>query len=184
MEHIHRDVWIGPFWKSYEPFLDENRSNTQGKPTLITRGVFSGYSMPEYAAGEELYFRMRIPFRWDGVTAPYFVAISAITAAEGVGDKYKFQLEWASSDIGSVVPDTVSETITDEVTVVNGSAYYAEIIKFEMNPATMVSGQNIQARLRRIAASSSSVSDEIALFHWCTRWKMNRIGTSSIQGYC
>lgn len=184
MEHRKRDIWLGPYWTSYEPFLDENRANAQGKPTLIHRGVFSGYSLPEYAGGEELYFRMRVPFRWDGFTPPWFVAITALSTIEDVGAKYKFQLEWCSSDIGSVVPDTIKETITNEVTVVNGAAHYAEIIQFELDPTTLVSGQNIQARLRRIEASVPSVGHEIEIFHWCTRWRMNKVGTVSIQGYC
>ncbi len=183
MEHTIRWDLPGNYWKTYEPFLDENRSNVQGKPTLINRGVFSGYSMPEYAAGEELCFRIRVPFRWDGTTAPWFVAITAPVAAEDVGDKYKFQLEWASKDVGFVVPDAVTETLTDEVTIVDGTAYYANIISFKLTPATIISGQNMQFRLRRLAASASSVDGEIAIFHWATRWKMNRIGTTSIQGY-
>lgn len=185
MEHVNRNIETSSYWKSYEPFLDENRSNMQGKPTLITRGVFSGYSLPVWNSNEEeLYFRMRIPFRWDGTTPPWFVSISSLSAAEDIGDRYQFQLDWASSDVGAVVPDTITETVTDEIIVADGSAFYAEIIKFELDPASMVSGQNIQARLRRIAASTSSVTNEIIVFHWCTRWKMNKIGTTEIQGYC
>lgn len=172
-----------PFWKSVPPFLDENSANTANKPSLITRGVFGGYSLPEYAAGEELLFRMRVPHRWDGSTNPYFVAITSISAAEDVGDKYKFQLEWQSEDIEAVIPDTIAETLTDEVTVADGTAYYAEIISFELDAATIVAGQNLQARLRRIAASASSVSNEIIVWHWDTRWKMSRLGTATAMGY-
>lgn len=171
------------FWKSVSPFLDENTANVANKPSLITRGVFGGYSLPEYAAGEELLFRMRVPHRWDGSTNPYFVAITSISAAEDVGDKYKFQLEWQSEDVEAVIPDTIAETLTDEVTVADGTAYYAEIISFELDAATIVAGQNLQARLRRIAASSLSVSNEIIVWHWDTRWKMSRLGTATAMGY-
>ena len=171
------------FWASFNPFLDENSSNVANKPTLLIRGVFGGYSLPEYAAGEELLFRMRVPHEWDGVTNPHFVAITSITAIEDIGDKYKMQFEWQSKDILNVIPDTVQETLTCEVTVVNGAAFYAEIIDFELNAATLERGQNLQARLRRIAASASSVSNEIVIWHWDTRWKVSRLGTVSIQGY-
>ena len=177
-EIIHNDYWI-----SAAPFLDENSANVANKPTLVPRGLFSGYSLPEYAAGEELLFRMRVPHRWDGSTNPWFVAITSISATEDVGDKYKFQLEWVSEDIEHIIPDNGIENITCEVTVVNGSAFYAEIIAFELDTATLVAGQNLQARLRRIEASSSSVSNEIIIWHWDTRWKMNRFGTVSVQGY-
>lgn len=167
------------FWASVDPFLDENYSNVQGKPTAVTRGIFRGYSMPEYAVGEELVFRMRVPLIWDGSSNPYFVACTSISAAEDIGDKYKFQLEWESEDVGHVIPDTTAETVTDEVTVVDGTAYLAEIITFEMDSTTMVAGQCLQLRLRRIAAAAPSVSNEIIVWHWDTRWKMDRIGTAA-----
>lgn len=184
MDHINRNIYTTPYWKSYEPFLDENRANAQGHPTLITRGVFSGYSLPIWNSNnEELYFRMRVPFRWDGTTAPWFVIITSLIGAEDIGDKYKFQFEWASADTGTVIPDSATETLTNEITITNISAYYSNLVQFEFNPATIVSGQNIQGRLRRIASASPAVTGEIAAFHWCTRWKMNKVGTSSIQGY-
>lgn len=177
-QHINYKNWI-----SEAPFLDENSSNVANKPSLIMRGVFGGYSLPEYAAGEELLYRIRVPHEWDGVTNPWFVAITSISGAEDIGDKYKLQLEWQSEDILHVIPDTIAETLTDEVTVADGTAYYAEIIAFELDAATLLRGQNLQMRLRRIAASASSVSNEIIVWHWDTRWKRSRIGTESTQGY-
>ena len=170
-------------WRSYTPFLDENSANVANKPTLVTRGLFGGYSLPEYAAGEELLFRMRIPHSWDGSTNPWFVAITSISGAEDIGDKYKFQLEWQSEDILHVIPDTTAETLTDEITVADGTAYYAEIIAFEMNASSMVAGENLQMRLRRITSAAPAVTNEIIVWHWDSRWKINRHGTDSIQGY-
>lgn len=183
MIHVKRADTVGPYWRSYEPFLDENSSNTQGKPTLITRGLFKGYSLPIDGDVESLNFRLRVPFRWDGVTKPWFVAISSIIAAEDIGDKYKFQFAWASGDVGAIIPDTARETLTHGVTVVNGTAFYAEIVAFEMCADCVVSGQNLQGKLTRITASEPQVSNEIAVWHWCTRWKMNKLGTESAQGY-
>lgn len=180
--NIHRD---GGGWVSVHPFVDENTANVANKPTLITRGLWGGYSLPHYAAGEELKFRMRVPHLWDGVTAPWFVAITSISNAETIGHKYKFQLEWSSADIGAVIPDTTTETLTDQVVIVDGTQWYAEIIAFELTPATIVAGQNLQARLRRIEADATFVAsaNEIVVWHWDTRWKINRLATSSIQGY-
>lgn len=171
------------YWVSSAPFLDENSANVANKPTLVTRGIFGGYSLPEYAAGEELLFRTRVPHEWDGSSNPWFVAISSISAAEDIGDNYKFQLEWQSKDILHVIPDTIQETLTDEVTVADGTAFYAEIIAFELDATTIVRGQNLQARLRRIAATAPSVSNEVIVWHWDSRWRMSRPGTLSIQGY-
>lgn len=170
-------------WVSIAPFLDENTANVANKPSLMCRGLFCGYSLPEYAAGEELLFRMRVPHSWDGTTNPWFVAITSISATEDIGDKYKLQLEYEAEDILHVIPDTTAETLTDEITVADGTAFYSEIASFELDASNLVAGQNLQGRLRRIAASASSVSNEIIVWHWDTRWKYNKIGTESIQGY-
>lgn len=176
------------YWRSYEPYLDENYANIKGKPEQINRGLFKGYAFPIWNDGpqdqyNELLFRIRVPFRWDGIENPYFCAITAISGAEDVGDKYKFQLEWVSKDVGYVLPDTVDETISWEVTVVDGTAWRAEIIVGQMDGTKLAAGENWQARLRRIAASGNEVTNNPVVFHWCTRWFMNKNGTESKMGY-
>ncbi len=179
----------GEFWAGREPFLDENAANDKAKPTLVTRGLFNGYSMPIWDAGgnvnEELHFRLRVPHRWNGTTAPSFYSISAISAGETENDRYQFELAWCAEDVENVVPDTICETLTCECICSTGknAAWFAQIIAFELDPATLVSGQNMQMRLRRIAATASDVTNEIVLFHWDTRWKMNNIGSTSASGY-
>ena len=170
-------------WESMQPFLDENQSNLIGKPTLVSRGIFRGYSLPEYAANEELLFRIRVPHNWDGVTNPRFVAITSTSTAEDIGDKYKFQLEVEAEDVEAVIPDTTAEILTDEVTLTDGTAFFASIINFSIDAANLVAGQTLHGRLRRIAATDTSVDNEIIVWHWDMRWKMNKHGTESIQGY-
>lgn len=176
-------------WISEHPFLDENYSNDKSIPTMTNRGLFRGYAMDIWETPakpfEELLFKMRVPHIWDGVTNPWFVAITTPSGDETINDKYQFQMEWQSGDIGAVLPDTVQETITYEVTLISGENVngFAHIIAFETNAATIVRGQNIQWRLRRIAASASEVANEPIVYHWDTRWKISRLGTESIQGY-
>ena len=185
MAYLMRQSRDVPGWTSEPPFLDENTSNVANKPTLIERGLWGGYSLPHYAAGEELKFRMRVPHEWDGVTAPWFVAITSITNAETIGHKYKFSFEWSSGDIGAVVPDTTTETLTDQVVIVDGTQWWAEIIAFELTPATLVAGQNLQARLRRIEADATFVAsaNEIVVWHWDTRWKIDQNASITPMGY-
>lgn len=176
------------WWRSYEPFLDENYANTKAVPTQVNRGLFKGYSLPIWSTPahqyEELVYRLRVPFRWDGITNPYFCAITAITQAESIGDKYRLQLEWISGDVGYVLPGTIKEIVDYEVTIVDGTAWRAEIIIGELDASlNLVAGQNWQGRLRRIAASSDEITGEPAVFHWCMRWKMNKLGTESGMGY-
>lgn len=176
------------YWRSYEPYLDENYANFRNAPAQVNRGLFRGYTFPVWSTPanqyDELLFRIRVPFRWDGVTNPYFCAITAISQAEDIGDKYKFQLEWASEDVGHVIPDTTKETVTWEVVVIDGTAWRAEIIVGEMDASfDLIAGQNWQGRLRRIASDSPAVTGNPAIFHWCTRWLCNKIGTESDMGY-
>lgn len=178
----------GKFWRTYEPFLDENYANYKGYPDQVDRGLFKGYSFPIWSHPtnqyEELVFRLRVPFRWDGTTNPYFCAITAISGIEDIDDRYKFQLEWVSKDVGYVLPDTADEIITWEVAVTDGTAWRAEIIVGEMDASLdLVAGQNWQARLRRIASFGDAVTNEPVVFHWCTRWLCDKFGTSSDMGY-
>jgi hypothetical protein len=179
----YKDGGTPPSWVSIEPFLDENSANFANKPTIAIRGLYRGYSMPIDGDTEALFFRARVSHQWDGITAPYFVAISSISGAEDIGDKYKFQLDWVAADVGEVVPDTTTETVTDEVTVVDGTAYYAEILSFEMCPTCLVPGQNLQFRLKRIVSSAPEVTNEIIVWHWDTRWKFNVFGSVTPMGY-
>ena len=177
------------YWRSVHPFLDENYSNIKGVPTPATRGLFRGYAFKIWTTPanqyEELLFKMRVPFRWDGVTNPWFVAITSPSALETANDRYQFQFEWVSGDIGEVLPDTICETLTSEVVLVSGenAAWFAHIISFEVDCPLMVSGQNIQARLRRIAATSDEVTSEPVMWHWDTRWKMSNVGSVTDMGY-
>ncbi|MCK4814687.1 hypothetical protein KA005_02865 [bacterium] len=180
---------VDPHWTSRNPFLDENYSNDKGIPTLINRGLFNGYSIDIWETPakpfEELLFRTRVPHEWDGETCPWFVAITAPSATEDVNDKYKFQIEWQSGDIGAILPDTIQETLTSEVTLIAGqnTAWFAHIIAFEIDCTTLFRGQNMQWRLRRVAASANEVTAEPVVYHWDTRWYMDKLGTKSIQGY-
>lgn len=176
-----------PLWVSRPPFLDENYANVKGVPTAIDRGLFKAYSFPIWETpaqqDEELSFRQRVSHSWDGVTCPWFVALTMPTGAEDVGDKYQFQMEWQAADLGEIIPNTVADTLTSEVTIVNTDAFYGYIIAFQVCAAKLVPGQNIQWRLRRIAASANEVDNEVAVLHWDTRWRRNKLGTDSIQGY-
>lgn len=177
------------FWISRHPFLDESYSNDKGVPTAGNIGLFRYYSMAIWSTPanqyEELLFRLRVPHRWDGVTNPHFVFCTAPSAAETIDDRYQFQIEWQAADVGNLFPDTTQETLTYEVTLVTGenAAWFGHIVAFEFDATTLVSGQCLQARLRRIAATVDEVTAEPVIFHWDTRWKMNKVGSESIQGY-
>ena len=169
------------YWESVNVFLDENYSNEKGLPVQVERGLFKGYSMPIWATPvhqyEELVFRIRVPFRWDGITDPIFLILVSTSATEDIGDKFKFQMEWESKGVSEVIPDTTAETLTDEVTLTDGTAYYSYLASANLDATKLISGENLQFRIRRIAAAEPQVSNEIIIWHWDSRWKMNKLGT-------
>ncbi|MFA5377349.1 MAG: hypothetical protein WC455_16480 [Dehalococcoidia bacterium] len=152
-------------------------------PTPVSLGAFTGFSMPVYNAdGEELFFRMRAPYRWDGTTNPYFKMIVALSAAEDVGDKFRFDLDWNNTSItGMIESDTVN--VPTEITVGSGhSAQYSTYsVSFELDydnaglQQTMVSRNNLVGRIRRIAAGAPQASNEIYVLDWITQWTVNKI---------
>ena len=174
---------LPPFWKSFNLTRDGQLGSI---PTRVYRGIFRYFSFPIWVVqNEDIIGAMRVPFDWDGATNPHIYFITSPTGAEAVDARYQFQLEWASSDVGHVIPSSVAETLTCEVTLTSGTnaAFYAHLLDFELDASTIVTGQNLQCRLLRIAATQDEVANEPAVFHWDSRWRRNNLGTASISGY-
>jgi len=179
-------TWGGTFLKkiTLRPNLIQSAAKVAGVPTEVYQGLNIGYSLPIWTtpagANEQLGFRMRIPVRWDGVTDPQVGICVTLSAAEDVGDKFKFQLEWQTTDKGNEMGTTTSST-TSEQTVLTGraAAYDTYFVYFTLdandvnNPLT--AGIMLQARLRRIAASSSEVSNEIIVWDWAVMWPVKYV---------
>jgi len=175
------------------PNLIQKASKFLGVPTEVYRGCNVGYSFPIWNSGgnsnEELYFRMRIPNRWDGTTDPQFGVMTTITGAEDVGDKYKFQLEWQTTSCGgdTVMGTTTSNTVNEQTIITGGAAAYTAYCVFftldaddSTNP--IVAGEMLQGRIRRIAASANEVTNEVIIWDWVTMWKTSKVfGTWSVE---
>jgi hypothetical protein len=165
------------------PHLINKASKTAGVPTEIYRGVNVGYSMPIWSTNdEELYFRMRVPNRWDGTTDPQVGIVTTLIGAEDVGDKYRFQLEWQTTQgIGTTTIGTTTSSVTSEQTLkTGGNAQYSSYFIFftldaddANNP--IVAGRMMQTRLRRIAASGSEVTGEIGVWDCTSVWCTNKM---------
>jgi hypothetical protein len=105
-----------------------------------------------------------------------------ITGAEDVGDKFKFQLEWQTTQCGgdTVMGTTTSNCVSEQTIVTGGAAAHTAYCVFFTLDASdvtnpIVAGEMLQGRLRRIAASSSPVTNEIAVWDWAVRWKTNKM---------
>jgi len=172
------------------PNLVQKASKQLGTPTEVYRGCNVGYSFPVWNSdNEELYFRLRVPSRWDGSTDPQLGIMCTITEAEDVGDKFKFQLEWQTTVCGgTTVMGTTTSSCVSEQTIISGGSdantAYCLFFNLDASDATnsILIGDMLQGRLRRIAASSSSVSNEITVWDWVSRWKTNKVfGVWSVE---
>jgi hypothetical protein len=167
----------------YRPHLINKASKTAGVPTEIYRGCNVGYSMPIWnTSDEEIYFRMRIPNRWDGTTDPQMGIVTTLIGAEDVGDKYRFQMEWQTTQgIGTSTIGATTSSVTSETTVkTGGTAQYSSYFMFftldaddGTNP--IIAGRMLQTRLRRIAASGSEVAGEIGVWDCVSMWCVNKM---------
>jgi hypothetical protein len=163
------------------PTIIQKASKTAGDPTEVYRGCNVGYSFPVWNSNnEELYFRIRIPNRWDGTTDPQFGIMTTLSAAEDVGDKFKFQLEWQTTNPGDVMSVTTSSVVSEQVLLTGRvEAYDAYTIFFTFdaddinNP--IVAGEMLQGRLRRIASGTPAVTGEIMIWDWSSMWCVNKM---------
>jgi hypothetical protein len=168
--------------------IEKDTKKVLGIPTQITRGCNVGYSFPIFAANdEELYWRMRIPNRWDGVTDPQFGICVSLISGEDVGDRFKFSLEWQTTNKGNVMGVTTSVCYSEQIVLAGrNDAYDTYFVFFNIdasdatNPIT--AGEMLQGRLRRVAASSSEASGEIAVWDWAIMWPVDKVfGVWSVE---
>jgi hypothetical protein len=168
--------------------VDQRTKINDNKPTEISRGCNIGYSFPIFNNdNEELFFRMRIPIRWDGTTDPQFGICVTLAGGEDVNDKFKFQLEWQTTNKGNVMGTTTS-ICTSEQTVLaaRNDAYDTYFIFFTLDASDannpISAGEMLQGRLRRISASSNEVSNEIIVWDWASMWKVGKLyGAWSVE---
>jgi len=168
--------------------VEKDTKKVLGIPTQIMRGCNVGYSFPIFAANdEELYWRMRIPNRWDGVTDPQFGICVSLISGEDVGDKFKFSLEWQTTNKGNIMGTSTSVCYSEQTVLVGrNDAYDTYFIFFTLdasdvtNPIT--AGEMLQGRIRRVAASSSDVSGEIGVWDWAIMWPVDKVfGVWSVE---
>jgi len=90
------------------PNLEQASVAGLGKPTIVHRGASSGYSLPLYAADQELFFKRNLPRRWDGASDIKASIYCYLAAAED-DHAFRLQIGWerTRNSINQVVLDTV-----------------------------------------------------------------------------
>ena len=169
------------------PELQQEEIRKVLKPDSIYVGAFYGYSLPIYAAdNEELFFKQRVPVRWDGESDIHVHMIVALSDAEDVGDNFRFQLSW--QHCGCHLPNpTVRATTFDvemeQAVLVGRSAQYSVylmhfLIDYDIEGAgSEIHSQELLAfRIRRIAATAPQVANEILVFDTVTVYRRDKLG--------
>lgn len=144
------------------------------KPTIISVGMFRCFSMPIWNepvnADEELYYAFRVPFRWDGISNLIIPLQVALSGVENVGDKFKLELAWEHDSCEGVIPCS-SNIIEVETVVLSGRNAehdtYCPTFTIDYNidggENKIQGGNHLGGRLRRIAASSNEISNELLI---------------------
>lgn len=160
------------------PSLDYGRIVGTTKPSRFYYGVYQGVSMPIYNNDdEEIYYRTKVPDRWDGVTNPRAIFYSCLMGGEDVGDKFKFQFDGNAiqCDTTDVLPSTPTEYFS-ETTILEGknSQYNIYCFNFELNAENITNGDLAAGRLRRISSTGTEVSNEIGILYFMIEYKTNK----------
>lgn len=164
------------------PVLVEKTSKAGGIPDQVYRGLNVGYSLPIWSSNdEELYWRMRIPVRWDGTTDPQFGICCSLAGAAGedVGDHFKFSLEWQTTNKGDVMGTTTSVCYSEQTVLAGRNAQYDTYFCFftlNADDATnpLKAGEMLQARVRRVDATDPDITGEVIIWDWASIWPVDK----------
>lgn len=155
-------------------------AQAQGKPTAVTVGANSGFSMPIYDSDdEEIFFTTKIPRRWDGTTNPTVTVLAHLGNAEDVGDKFNFQLSYVCNSTTGVLSATTNDVPIETTIVTDRNAQYDTYgVTFTLDATKLNNFCEFKARLRRIAASENEVSNEVIVTSAYINFKRDKLGAS------
>lgn len=165
---------------TFRPTLNYTSIVARGKPTQIIYGAYSGYSLPVYNSdNEELFFKMKVPERWDGETNPRIVICIWLGGNEDVGDKFNIQASYQSCSCGSggSVLNTTYD-VPSQITILTdrNTQYSIYEIEFELNASYIAISDVLSFRMRRIAASDHECTNEIVVFNVQVEYQRDKMG--------
>lgn len=154
------------------PDFDHSIVSALGKPTIVTVGLFQGFSLPIYSAdNEELFMNFNVPGRWEGISDIEVDIIVALSQAETANDDFKLQLSWQNSATGfdttSVILDQTGHDVEVETNIpAERNAQYDTytvtfIIDWDIDSPNIVAHDAFTMRLRRIAADGTEIAGEV-----------------------
>jgi hypothetical protein len=163
---------------SVTPEVDYIAQIAQAKPTQVTIGVFHGFSFPIYNNdNEELFYNVRVPYEWDGVSDPEICLTVALSGAEDLGDTFKFRVSWERFSHDDTIPATVHDVDVEQAILTDHTAQYSVYhIHFHIDydiSDVLLHGDTFSYRLRRITSSGTEVDNEILVFDSVVDFQIN-----------
>ena len=176
------DHTLSPGKLTIRPAIVAGKIAAQSKPTTVTVGAHTGYSLPVYNSdNEELFFRSYVPGRWDGASDITCSVICVLAGAEDVGDKFQLQVSWENKAVDSGVISTSTTDVPVETTILTDRAAQYSIYQVDFtidwNAGTpdIVASDHMAFRLRRIAASELEVAAEIIILDILLTYDVDKI---------
>lgn len=161
------------------PDLDfETIRGNAGIPTLVTRGIFRGFSLPVYAAdNEELFAEICVPSRWDGASDIYVHLYCWLAQAE-VNKNFNLQVTWEHYTSGTDVVPATSANVEVE-TPANAAQFQSYEVEFTLVYGDLVADDIIGLRVRRIAAVGDECIGEIVINHYGVIFRRDKLGVAT-----
>lgn len=143
----------GQVYRRYGLEPNYNKISLDGVPTLVSRGIYQGFSLP-VGAGESLYYTFSVPSEWDGVSDIEVYVYVWLAAAQPLGsENFRLFCEYGHYNPGEGTAGDVVPAVSDIVEasqLVGGDAQYAAYriwltIPYNTDPANPIEANDIIA---------------------------------------
>jgi len=157
-----------------------SRITAQGKPTLVNRGVFFGWSLPVYNTDDEELFTCNcIPTDWDGTADPV-VCLTGWLDTANTDKKFNLQVsvEYYDPVTKQVIPIT-SNDYTTETDTGTAAQYTSFLVCFTLDASAIAvsAGQPLGIRVRRIVATSVEIAGEFVVEGMVISYTSDKLGS-------
>jgi hypothetical protein len=155
-----------PAYRSHTFVFNYSEITGQGKPTLVSRGLYYGFSLPIYASdNEELFACACMDGDWDGTTDPQIFVGGWLPSANDT-KKFNLQVSVEAVDFenNAVVPVTTNDYPV-ETTTGTWDAYtsFKASVTLDASAIGLVAGYPLAIRIRRLAASGDEIAGEVVV---------------------
>lgn len=163
------------------PYIEIGKIAQNTKPTIVSRGVTKGYSLPIYASDdEEIFMCSCVPWRWNESSNP-ILTIPVYLDTANTSKNFKMQVSWEHYNPQSDIVTTSSNDIEIETATGTAAQYQSFRTNFTIDydidgvGHELTSYERLCFRIRRIAASANEIAGEIVMGPPAVRFIRNKV---------